>query len=263
VAQYEKQHKDLMDQETNDRRDKREDQRAITDERRADIAAAETRRREKADEEKARLGDKKLDAMIAGLIGKKNGEKSDLPERKFTDKQWSDAKKELTGNMFVTDDLSGKDVPDHAARAVASGAMRQIQSSDPKVDPVDAANVVGAVVSKVAAAAKADAKGDQAKYQKYLQAGVEMEINKALNGPNKPAPVATPAAPAAAPKAAPAVAPVQSNGDEYLRKATVAQLWAAFENPQTKQYALGELRRRGILPQEADAPVDTSRFDPA
>lgn len=193
VTQYEKQSSDLISEQRADRQDTREEQRNRNESERNALAAREGDRRAEADRMRDKQADRRHEALLAGILGREK--KGEIADKKYSDKQWSDAKKDLTSTFFSTDEM-GKDTPDHTARAAASAAMRTIQSAGSGVDPVDAANAVGSIVSRVAAAAKAEAKGDPTKYQKYLNAGVDVEVNKALNGK------ATKAAPASAPATA-------------------------------------------------------------
>lgn len=263
VTQYEKQHSDLISEQRADRQDAREEQRTRNEEARNALADAERQRREKADQSRDATANRKLDAMIAGLIGK-NG-KSDLAERKFSEKQWSDAKKDLTSSFFNTDEVTGKDLPDHTARAAASSAMRTIQAANPGVDPQDAAAAVGQIVSQVAAAAKAEAKGDATKYQKFMNAGVQMKLDQALGGKPQPAPKSAPAsgsAPSPAPTGpdvptTPARTGFRAASDEHLRKL----LDGGTLTPELSAEVKDEMRRRGIL--NDDALPGAGRFEPA
>jgi hypothetical protein len=264
IAQTYTEAKDIRAEDEQTRKNRDEDRRM-----RATEAAAAAKQRELDIKDRdAATRERRIDAMIAGLIG---GKKSDLAERKFDEKKWSDAKKELNSNLVVDDGMGGKAAPDFAARSAANSAMNRIyQAGD--VDPGDAANLVGDITQRVAAQARAAAKGDNAKYTKFVQAGVEVELEKALGGGRRTsAAPATPAAPAAsAPAAARAPGIIDSvrstvaPGDEYLAKATPDQLWKAIEDPRTKPYAIQELRRRGLLaPEDTSSAPGDSRFGPA
>lgn len=155
-------------------------------------AEAEQARRTDADERRAATADRlatvrerdaatreqRLEAMIAGLIGRRGG---DLSERKYSDKQWSDAKKELGAEFVIDDPASGKTVPDHAARAAATGLMRRLQTAG-DIDPVDAATVVSSITARVTAKAREGAQGDPAKYQRLVAAGMEREAENLFKG---------------------------------------------------------------------------------
>lgn len=185
--------KDIRAEEEQDRKAKADEHRSTVAER---IAAAR--------EQTAATGQARLEAMIAGLIGQGKA-KSDLPERKYDAKQWSDAKKEFAIDLVIDDPIAGKSKPDHAARHWATNSMRRLQSAG-DIDPADAAVLVSGIADRVTAAAREASKGDAAKYQKFVAAGFQHEMNKIFNKAEtkeKPVEPAQPQAGAAPKSAAP------------------------------------------------------------
>lgn len=192
--------KEMYD-ESRDLRQEDEQRRKVTaDERRSVVAERIAAVREQT----AATGQARLEAMVAGLIGQGRArDKSDLPERKYDAKQWSDAKKELVGDLVIDDPIAGKSKPDHTARFWATTSMRRLQSAG-DIDPADAAVLVGGISARVTAAAREAAKGDEARYKKFVVAGFQHELDKVFakagTGTDEPKPAGPDAAPT--PKAA-------------------------------------------------------------
>ena len=212
-------------------------------------------------------------ARVGAATARASGGGAGLGERKFDEKRWSDSKKELVNQFVRTDQMTDKEVPDHAARAAATAAMNRIKAAG-DIDPADASVVVSGVVSRVQAAAGAAAKGDQAKYEKFLAAGVDHELGKMMRQPQdgggaesapKPAPqapgkpVAKPAAKAAPPREINISTP-DRNVRTGLEDKSDADLMAmrASKDPVQRMKAEQEIRRRGLSGTRAAGSANVS-----
>lgn len=260
--------KDEMDRMEKERRFSADEAKSATDAERNRIAALAQAAREKKDDDAAVSRDRRDAAYIASVAnrtagGSARGAATELATRKFDDKQWTDSKKELTGALTRFDELSQKDVPDHAARLAAVTAMNKIKKVA-DVDPGEASVVVASLVSRAQAAAKAVAKGDREKYDRLLPMLVDDELKKLQPSGERPAdkagdkPASKPAAPgkpaqqSAEAKQAPPreinISTSARNARTGLEDKSVSDLMAmrASKDPVQRTIAEEEIRRRGL-----------------
>jgi hypothetical protein len=195
IAQTYAEAKDIRAEEEQDRKIKADDKKSEIASRLAEIKEANERTRDRL----ADIAQQRMTAMIAGVIGGRKGDPTNLANRRFDDKQWSDAKKELSKEFVVDDPVSGKPLPDTVAQNAALSTMRTLQQAG-DADPVDAAVFASGLVRKVSTAARAEAKGNSQLYEKYMSLGMQREMQKRFGGSDQaPEPPPKPAPPAPKP----------------------------------------------------------------